>query len=205
MSTAAKEKRKTSANIRKIAVTAVLAAAAAVIQLLEIPLPALIPGFIKLDFSELPALIASFVVSPLAGIPVCLIKNIIKLTTTSSAGVGELCNFLLGIAMVVPAGYIYKFKKTRKGALIGCLAGCVISAGLSLFVNYYISYPVYYQLLAPEEVVLGLYQAINPNVKTIWEALIIFNMPFTFIKMLIDSAITFAVYKPLSNALKKVW
>lgn len=205
MSTAASERRKNSSSIRKIAVTAVLAAVAAVIQLLEIPLPALIPGFIKLDFSELPALIASFVVSPLAGIPVCLVKNIIKLTTTSSAGVGELCNFLLGVAMVVPAGYIYKFKKTRRGALIACLAGCVISAGLSLFVNYYISYPVYYQLLAPEEVVLGLYQAINPNVKTIWEALIIFNIPFTFIKMLIDSAITFAVYKPLSNALKKIW
>ena len=144
-------------------------------------------------------------VSPLAGIPVCLIKNIIKLTTTSSAGVGELCNFLLGVAMVVPAGFIYKYKKTRIGALIACLAGCVISAGLSLFVNYYISYPVYYQLLAPEDVVLGLYQVINPNVKTIWEALIIFNIPFTFIKMLIDSVITFAVYKPLSNALKKVW
>ncbi len=205
MSTATTERTRTSSNIRKIAVTAVLAAVAAVIQLLEIPLPALIPGFIKLDFSELPALIASFVVSPLAGIPVCLVKNIIKLTTTSSAGVGELCNFLLGVAMVVPAGYIYKFKKTRKGALVACLAGCVISAGLSLFVNYYISYPVYYQLLAPEEVVLGLYQAINPNVKTIWEALIIFNIPFTFIKMLIDSAITFAVYKPLSNALKKIW
>ena len=205
MSTAATEKKRTSTNIRKIAVTAVLAAAAAVIHLLEIPLPALIPGFIKLDFSELPALIASFVVSPLAGIPVCLVKNIIKLSTTSSAGVGELCNFLLGVAMVVPAGFIYKYKKTRMGALIGCLAGCVVSAGLSLFVNYFISYPVYYQLLAPEEVVLGLYQTINPNVSSIWEALIIFNIPFTFFKMLIDSAITFAIYKPLSNALKKVW
>lgn len=204
MSTAATEKTRMTTSIRKIAVTAVLAAVAAVIQLLEIPLP-FIPEFIKLDFSELPALIASFVVSPLAGIPVCLVKNIIKLSTTSSAGVGELCNFLLGVAMVVPAGFIYKFKKTRKGALIGCLVGCAASAGLSLFVNYFISYPVYYQLLAPEEVVLGLYQAINPNVKSIWEALIIFNIPFTFFKMLIDSAITFAIYKPLSNALKKVW
>lgn len=204
MSTAATEKTRMTTSIRKIAVTAILAAVAAVIQLLEIPLP-FIPEFIKLDFSELPALIASFVVSPLAGIPVCLVKNIIKLSTTSSAGVGELCNFLLGVAMVVPAGFIYKFKKTRKGALIGCLVGCAVSAGLSLFVNYFISYPVYYQLLAPEEVVLGLYQAINPNVKSIWEALIIFNIPFTFFKMLIDSAITFAIYKPLSNALKKVW
>ena len=204
MSTTTKN-RTMSTHIRKIAVTAMLAALAAVIQLLEIPLPALIPEFIKIDFSELPALIASFVVSPLAGIPVCLVKNIIKLSTTSSAGVGELCNFLLGVAMVVPAGFIYKYKKTRKGAMIACLTGCIISAVLSLFVNYYISYPVYYQLLAPEEVVLGLYQAINPNVKSIWEALIIFNVPFTFVKMLIDSIITFVIYKPLSNALKKIW
>lgn len=195
-----------STHIRKIAVTAMLAALAAVIQLLEIPLPALIPEFIKLDFSELPALIASFVVSPLAGIPVCLVKNIIKLSTSYSAGVGELCNFLLGVAMVVPAGFIYKYKKTRKGALMACLTGCIISAVLSLFVNYYISYPVYYQLLnAPEEVILSMYQVINPNVKSIWEALIIFNVPFTFVKMLIDSIITFVIYKPLSNALKKIW
>ncbi len=198
-------KKRVPTSVRKIAVTAMLAALAAVIQLLEIPVPAFIPEFVKLDFSELPALIASFVVSPVAGIPVCLIKNIIKLTTTNSAGVGELCNFLLGIAMVVPAGFIYKYRKTRTGALIACLSGCVISAVLSIFVNYFISYPVYFQVLAPEEAVLGAYRALNPNVGNLWDALIWFNAPFTFIKMLLDSIITFVIYKPLSNALKRVW
>ena len=83
---AAQTRTRTQTNIRKIAVVAMLSALAAVIQLLEIPIP-LIPSFVKLDFSELPALIASFVVSPWAGIPVCLVKNLIKLSTTSSAGV----------------------------------------------------------------------------------------------------------------------
>lgn len=197
--------RRVSTNVRKLAVIAMLSALAAVIQLFEIPVPALIPEFVKLDFSELPALIASFVISPLAGIPVCLIKNIIKLTTTNSAGVGELCNFLLGVAMVVPAGYIYKYRKTRGMALIACLIGCIVSAVLSIFVNYFISYPVYFQVLAPEEAVLEAYKALNPNVSNLWDALIWFNAPFTFVKMLIDSAITFLIYKPLSNALKKIW
>lgn len=198
-------KNRTNTNIRKIAVTAILAALAAVIQLFEIPIPMLIPTFIKLDFSELPALIASFMISPWAGIPVCLIKNLIKLTTTQSAGVGELCNFLLGVCMVVPAGFIYHRKKTRKTALIGCLVGCAVSSLLSVFVNYFISYPAFYQFIAPEEAVLGAYQAILPDVKTIIQCLLIFNMPFTFVKFLLDSVFTFIIYKPLSNALKKIW
>lgn len=198
-------KKRTNTNIRKIAVTAILAALAAVIQLFEIPVPMLIPTFIKLDFSELPALIASFMISPWAGIPVCLIKNLIKLTTTQSAGVGELCNFLLGVCMVVPAGLIYHRKKTRKTALIGCLVGCAVSSLLSVFVNCFISYPAFYQFIAPEEAVLGAYQAILPDVKTIIQCLLIFNMPFTFVKFLLDSVFTFIIYKPLSNALKKIW
>lgn len=197
-------KNRTTTNIRKIAITAILAALAAVLQLFEIPIPMLIPTFIKLDFSELPALIASFAVSPWAGIPVCLIKNLIKLTTTQSAGVGELCNFLLGICMVVPAGLIYHRKKTRKTALIGCLVGCIISSVLSVFVNYYISYPAFYRFIAPEEAVLGAYQAILSKVKNIFQCLLIFNMPFTFVKFLLDSVFTFIIYKPLSNALKKI-
>lgn len=205
MTTNTAAKKRVPTSVRKIAVIAMLSALAAVIQLLEIPVPMLIPSFVKLDFSELPALIASFVVSPLAGIPVCLVKNLIKLTTTSSAGVGELANFLIGIFMVVPAGFIYHRKKTKKTALFACLAGCVISALVSIFVNYFISYPAFYMFIAPEEAVLSAYQAILPDVDNIFQALLIFNMPFTFVKMLLDSVITFVVYKPLSNALKRVW
>ena len=50
-------------KIRKITVTAVLGALSAVLMFLSFPVP-LMPGFIKLDLSELPALIASFSLGP---------------------------------------------------------------------------------------------------------------------------------------------
>ena len=47
------ETRKTGITARQIAVTGVLSAAAFVLQLIEFPLPFLIPPFIKFDFSDL--------------------------------------------------------------------------------------------------------------------------------------------------------
>lgn len=198
-------KKKTNTNVRKLAVTAMLSALAAVLMFLEFPIPVLIPSFVKFDFSELPALIAAFVVSPLSGVAVCLVKNLVNLPFSSSGGIGELCNFLIGAAMVLPAGFIYKYKKTRKGAVLACAAGCVAMALASLPVNYFISYPVYFNIFAPENVILDAYRKLNPAVNNLWDALIWFNAPFTFIKGAAVSVITFLIYKPLSNALKKLW
>ena len=200
-----KTQRMLNSHVRKIAVTAMLAALSTVLMFLSFPVPALIPSFVKMDFSELPALVAAFVISPWAGAAVCLVKNLINALFTTTGGIGEVCNFLLGVMMVVPAGLIYKYKKTRVGALIACLTGCVIMAGASILINYYISYPVYFNIFAPEETILDLYRLINPNVGNLWDALIWFNAPFTFVKGVLVSAITFIIYKPLSNALKKLW
>lgn len=200
-----KTQRMVNSHVRKIAVTAMLAALSTVLMFLSFPVPTLIPSFVKMDFSELPALVAAFVISPWAGAAVCLVKNLINALFTTTGGIGEVCNFLLGVMMVVPAGLIYKYKKTRTGALIACLTGCVIMAGASILINYYISYPVYFNIFAPEETILDLYRLINPNVGNLWDALIWFNAPFTFVKGVLVSAITFVIYKPLSNALKKLW
>lgn len=206
MSTTTTTQKRGNSRVRKIAVTAMLSALAAVLMMLDFSVPMVIPFFVKMDFSELPALIAAFVISPLAGVAVCLVKNIIHMFFSSTGGVGELCNFLLGAMMVLPAGLIYKYKKTRVGALIACLVGCVVMAGASILVNYYISYPFYFQNpKTSEDVILGMYQALNPNVSNLWDALIWFNAPFTFVKGLLVSVMTFIIYKPLSNALKKIW
>lgn len=192
-------------KIKFITITAVLSALAAVLQLFEFPIPFLIPTFVKFDFSDLPALLAAFLVSPISGAAVSIIKNLIHLCTTQSGFVGELANAILGVCMVVPAGIIYKIKPTRKTALIGCAVGAVISAVVSIFVNYYITYPFYITAMSfPLEAILGEYQKLSGNVVTLWDALIWFNMPFTFVKMAIDSAITFVIYKPISRALKNI-
>ena len=176
-----------------------LAAVATVLMYLEFPVP-IMPGFIKLDISELPALIASFAYGPVAGVVVCLVKNLIKLPSTSTAAVGELCNFMLGAAFVIPAGLVYKKMKKRSGAIVGAVVGAAAMALISLPSNYFITYPIYANFM-PIDVIVGMYQAINPNVNGLLQCLIVFNMPFTFFKGMLDVAICFLIYKPLSPIL----
>lgn len=187
-------------NTRKLAVTAILGAAAAALMFVAFSVP-FMPSFIQVDVSELPALIAAFSMGPVSGVAVCLIKNLVHLLATTTGGVGELSNFLLGAAFVLPAGLIYRYKKDRVGALVGALAGAAFMAAASLPVNYFITYP-FYTLLMPLEAIVGAYQAINPKVENLMDALVWFNMPFTFGKGLLSVLITFLIYKRISPIIK---
>lgn len=185
------------ANVRKIAMTAILSAVATVLMFLSFSLP-IVPSFLAMDFSELPALIAAFSMGPVSGVVVCFIKNLVNLTMSTTGGAGELCNFLMGVTFVVPAGLFYKLRKDRWGALWGSLLGAVVMAAMSFPINYFITYPFYTATMYPLEAILGLYQAINPAVENLAQALLWFNCPFTLFKALCDVAITFLVYKKIS-------
>ena len=191
---------KNTNKTRKMAAVAMMSAVGFVLMFLEFSVPVM-PAFIKLDFSELPAVLAAFAYGPGAGIAVCLLKNALHLLVTTTAGVGELSNFLLGIFFVVPAGLIYRKSHNRKGALIGAAAGCVAYALASVPINYFLIYPMFGQFVVPMPVILGMYQTLNPNVETLWEALTQFNLPFNLLKEVLVSAITFLVYKKLSPIL----
>ncbi|MBS5136103.1 ECF transporter S component [Pseudoflavonifractor sp. MCC625] len=193
--------RRSLTRVRALTVTAMLSAIAFVLMFLDFSVP-LIPSFVKMDISELPALLAAFALGPVYGTVVCLVKNLIHLMITSTAGAGELCNFLLGASFVIPAGLLYRRMKSRKGALIGVLIGSVIMALFSIPLNYYVTYPIYSNFM-PIDVILGMYQAIRPSVNSLLECLIVFNAPFTLVKGLIDAALCFLIYKSLSPILHK--
>ena len=152
-------------SVRYMSVTAMLSAVAFILMFLDFSVP-FMPAFIKMDLSELPALIGAFSMGPVCGILICLIKNVLHLFITTTGGVGELSNFLLGVAFVLPAGLIYRHKKSRRSALIGSLFGAVIMGVFSVVSNYFLVYPVYYNFM-PEEAVLGAYQVIVPSMKSI--------------------------------------
>ena len=186
---------------RYITCIAVMTAVATALMYLEFSVP-VIPGFIKFDFSELPPLLATYSLGPIAGVLVCLFKNLFHMIGTTTGCVGELSNFLLGACLVVPAGLIYKFRKTRVTALIGAAIGSLVMALMSLLVNYYITYPLYMKLFMPLEAILNAYQTINPAATSLWKALLMFNLPFNFVKGLITAVLTFLIYKPLSPIIK---
>ena len=188
-------------KVRALTGTAMLGAVAAVLMYLEFPIP-IMPAFVKLDVSELPALIASFAYGPVSGVLVCLIKNLIKVPSTSTAAVGELFNFVMGALFVGVAGIVYKRNKTRKGAIVGALLGALVMAVVSVPYNYFIVYPAYVVMYhLPLEAIIGMYQAINPSVDGLLTCLLVFNLPFTFVKGVLDAVLCFLIYKPLSPIL----
>lgn len=188
-------------SLRKVTVTAIMSALSTVLMFIEFSIP-IIPSFIKLDISDLPALITSYAFGPVCGVAVCLVKNLIHLFATQTAGVGEISNFIHGAVFVFVAGMFYKYHHNRKFAFIGAMAGDFSMAATSFFINYFLVYPIYFKLMAPEEAILGAYREILPSVGSLWQAILFFNVPFTFVKGLISVAITFAIYPMISPILK---
>lgn len=187
-------------GIKRMTTTAMLSAIAVILMYMEIPVP-LMPSFIKLDISDLPALFGSFVFGPLCGVTVCLVKNLLHSFATNTVFVGEISNFILGCAFVIPAGLIFKKMKNRKGAIIASLVGTVAMSVLSVVSNYFFVYPIYYNFM-PKEAILAAYQAIFPGVKSILQALVIFNVPFTFIKGMICVGLAWILFVPLAPILR---
>ncbi len=194
-------------NTRTITVIGMMSAMAFVIYYLDFPVP-LMPSFIKLDLSNVVSLIAAFALGPIEGVIVCFIKNLIHLLVkgyASTMGVGNLFDFVTSAVFCFTAGFIYKRNKTIKGAMIATIVGSLVFTLVSLPLNYFVVYPAYFKMFAKyggEGMVLGQYQAILPSVKNTFSALLIFNVPFTFIKGVICAAVTGVVYKPLSPVIK---
>ena len=192
-----------------IAVAAMLTAVAFVLQFVEFSIP-IMPAFIKLDISDLPALLGTYALGPLYGVAIQLVKNILHLPFGSSAGVGELSNFLLGAIFVLAAGLFYKHRKSRKTALWGSIAGAAAMALICLPLNYFVVYPAYVVIYGlPLEGIIGMYQAILgsianiPTGNALFNCLLVFNVPFTLFKGAINVVLCFLIYKPLSPILHK--
>ena len=185
-------------------VAAMLSAVAFILMFIEFPIPMLIPAFIKMDFSDLPALLGAFALGPVYGVIISFMKNLLHIVIkgTSTACVGELSNFILGAIFSAVAGYLYKHHKSRKTAIIGAVAGAVAMGVLSVPSNYFVVYPAYVQFYhMPLEAILGMYQAILPSADSLIKCLILFNLPFTLVKGLLDAVLCMLIYKPLSPIL----
>lgn len=189
-------------SIHKLTVAAVLSTIAFVLMQLEFPIPALMPSFIKMDLSDLPPLLGAFAVGPVWGVVIELTKNLLDLLIagTTTSGVGELCNFLLGGVFVFTAGLVYQHKKTRWMALLGAFLGALAMALLSVPINYWVTYPTY-ALFMPIEEIIGAYQKLLPAADSLLKCLLIFNLPFTFVKGMLDVLLCWLIYKPLSPVL----
>lgn len=196
---------KKSLIVKTVALIGIMAALSSILRFLEFPLVFIAPGFLKFDLSNLPALIVSFVLGPFYGLIVVAVKNLVYLPATSTMGVGEIADFILGGIFVFSSGLIYKFKQTKKMALIGMSAGTIITALTAAFLNYFLLIPFFAELfhLSLDEIV-GAFKKVVPFIRNLFDAVLFSVVPFNILKGVVISAVTFFVYKRISSVFKKI-
>ncbi len=193
---------KNMSNTRKLVVTAMLSALAAVLMIFEIPLPFIAPPFYKIDFSEVPALIGGFALGPVSGVIIEAIKVLLNfiINGSTTGGIGELANFVIGCAYVLPASIIYKRKKTKGYAILSMCVATVIMTILSVFINAYVMIPIYSAFM-PLKQIIKMGKDIVPLITNTLSFCVFCVAPFNLIKCVLVSVITTFIYKPLSRVI----
>ena len=187
-------------RVRKIAIAAMLAAIAVVLNYFEVPIP-LMPPFLKIDPSTIPLLIGSFILGPVYALGMAFVKNFVHFFTSTSGGVGQIADFIITSAFTATAAIVYRNNRTKKGAVMGCAAGCVAIMIAGYLANRYLLIPFFSQIM-PMEAIFSACAKVNPLIHDLDSYLLFGAVPFNFIKGVLISLITFPVYKKLSRHIK---
>lgn len=194
-------KKHTSSNAKTITMTGMLAAISYILAFLEFPVP-LSPAFARMDLSDFPALIGAFAFGPLCGLMIELVKNGLQLFSTSTGGVGELANFLMGGSYVLAAGLFYKRNKTKKNAVISWILASIVMGVTAALTNYFILLPMF-EAFMPLDQVIASFGAFIPFIRTKLDVVLFNAFPFNLLKGLVIGALTMLVYKRLRPILKE--
>ena len=189
---------------RKITITAICAAIAAVLHILDFALPFLAPDFYKLDFSELPVMLCGFYLGPAAAVFCEAVKILLKLLLkgTSTAFVGDFANFCVGCSLVLPAVILYHTKKTRGMALVGLIVGTLVLTIFGSAFNAFYLLPKFAQLYKwPLEDIIAEGTKITPWIKNVPTFVLFAVAPLNLIKGVSVSVLTLLLYKKVARPL----
>ncbi|WP_251612261.1 ECF transporter S component [Pumilibacter muris] len=193
---------------RNITVAAVMTAISFVLYMFaKFPLPMFFPPFLDIQFSEMPAMLTGFMMGPIWGSLIIVFKCLLKLPFTSTAGVGELGDLLMGIAYVLPASLIYKRNRTKSGALIALAVGTACQIVIALVVNGVMLIPFYAKAYGWEAVV-GMLTNLFPNISksSFYRFYLPLSvLPFNLLRLSVCSVVTFFVYKHLHKLINRMF
>ena len=199
------KERKAFSSTHYLTYTAIFAALAGALMFLEIPL-FFAPSFYKIDLSEIPVMICTFYLGPVAGVAAELLKVMVKLLLkgTSTAFVGDFANFVVGCSFILPASIIYHARPGRRSALIGMLAGTLVMTVFGSAFNAIYLLPKFAALYGmPMEAIIGMGTKINPSITSVGTLVLFAVVPFNLLKGVVDSVLTFLLYKRISPLLHK--
>lgn len=197
---------KKETNVRTMIFVAMLGVVSTILMTFNFSIP-LAPGFLKFDIAEIPALFAGFFIGPVGGIGVIMVKIVIKIITqgTDTAFVGEMMNVMGSVCFVLPASLIYRWKHTKKGAVIGMTVSSILVSIAFIFINMYIAFPLYSKLYGmPMDAIIGMGTAVNPHINNLMTLMLFSVFPFNLIKHGVTLALTYLIYKRAGNTLRNI-
>ena len=178
----------TSTKLNKMIKVAVLVAISVVLMYFDFPI---IPAFpwLMIDLSEIPALMGGFAYGPITGGVIVILKVLLRflLKGTGTGFVGEVANIIIGLALVVPAAWIYH--RNKKTAILGMIVGALVMQVAGVFANIYILLPLFNMHLEGAELMAYIFGGL---------------VPFNGVKALLVSIGTYLLYKRVSVAIFKV-
>ena len=179
----------------------ILGAISALLMIFKFPLP-FAPPFMTVDIGDLGVLISGFALGPVAGVLTSAVKILLNfiINGTTTGGVGELSNFILSSVFVVVASSIYNKGKSRKSAITGLVFGVLAYTIVACISNYFVIFPLYGINLVD---FTKEFAKVNSLASTPLMFVLFSIVPFNIVKGIIVSAVTIALYKPISRFLKK--
>lgn len=192
-------------KVRSLVMTALMGVLSFILMYFQFGVPIISP-FAEFDASALPEIIGGFILGPVGAVEIIVVKLVLKLIFkgTSSMFTGEILNFLLSVAYVLPAIMYYRRHRTKKGAVIGLVLGTVIGVAFSVVGNLYITFPMYIYLYNMSwDQIIAIFNEINPRITNIPTMAAFSVVPFNLISRVSTSVITMLVYKKISVPIKK--
>lgn len=193
-------------KVRRLTMAALMGAIAFILMYFNFGVPFLSP-FAEFDLSALPEMIGGFILGPAGAVEIIAVKILLILVFkgTSSMFTGEVQNFLLSLAYVLPAVLYYRKHRTKKGAAIGLVLGSALSVVVAIFTNLYLIFPAYIYLYGMSwDSIIEICSAANPWITDIPTFAAFSVVPFNVISRAVTSVITMLVYKKISVPLKKL-
>ena len=183
-------------DTKKMVLMALLSAIAFVLMT-YVKFPVKYLGFLEFEVSDVPAVIGGLAFGPFVGVAIVLLKNIIHLFFTSTAGVGELANFLVMAAYVLPISIWGR----RKHKISGFVSGTLTLVVAGIIVNTFITVPFYMNVFGGE-VVFNMVSATIPSIDSVWELVLIGITPFNIVKGIVVSIVGYYTWKAFAKVLK---
>ena len=193
-------------NIKQMAVIGIFGALSVVLYYFAKFKVPFFPSWLDIQFSDVPALLVTYMYGPISGVLVIVTRFFCKLPGTSTVGVGELADLLIGVTLCLISGILYKKHRSLKGALVATSVGMVVATLVAMLSNWLILIPAYKNIAGFPQVALtstmdvivsgGSGVVTDDNFMVYYQFVGV--LPFNLFRYALVFVITFLLYKRLS-------